>query len=339
MTLTVSGETVTSEMLSSHTAEMRPLVAWILGEPVAADLDAATVVVRQQQDPDVAQVFHRGARFAYRTVEDRRNGIYAVEVLPLGGLRASMQAFNAVAPADPASDAIFAVGAGGTLAPVAVRARGAFDSDDVLTADALAALAAHHNAVHLIFGDRTIATVPANVSNEQASIALPVTLRLSGYVSALASPTLGGHAALGRREPTPAERAAALGLAAAQLATTVQRTHVRSLTAIDLGRGIALVGTVNRRGTESPAVDTHLFFIAESIDGRWRITFSKVQTVVLTDPLLGATGEFLIDALDLGGGTVGVVTRVIGFDAASYEMYARNGATWKELHAGGGVAN
>jgi hypothetical protein len=246
-----------------------------------------------------------------------------------------------------AGDAIFAVGQTGALAPVAVRVHGAFRAappgrdgqDDRLRMDSLASIATHGGRVHVIFGNRVVATVPAPVADGVATIAVPASLHLGGFVTALASPTLGARAASPRRAPAAAERAAAIAAAAARLGTTPALLEVRELAAIDLGRGIAIAGTVNRRGTAKPRVDRRLWFVAESIAGRWVLTLANVQTIMVSEPLLEEPAEYLIDALDLGNGAVGIVTRVIGYDAESYAIYARSGAIWKRVYAGGGGAN
>ena len=162
---------------------------------------------------------------------------------------------------------------------------------------------------------------------------------LGGFVTALASPTLGARASSARRAAAPAERSGALAVAAARLGTTPARLEVRNLAAIDLGRGIAVVGTLNLRGRAKPRVDHRLWFIAEQMLGRWTLTLANVQTITVSEPLLEEPSEYLIDALDLGGGSVGVVTRIIGYDAESYAIYTRRGAAWKSVYTGGGGAN
>jgi hypothetical protein len=246
-----------------------------------------------------------------------------------------------------AGDAIFAVGQTGALAPVAVRLHGTFRAappgpdgqDDRLRMDALAAIATHGNRVHVIFGNRVVATLRATVADGVATIAVPPALRLGGFVTALASPTLGARASSARRAAAPAERSGALAVAAARLGTTPARLEVRNLAAIDLGRGIAVVGTLNLRGRAKPRVDHRLWFIAEQMLGRWTLTLANVQTITVSEPLLEEPSEYLIDALDLGGGSVGVVTRIIGYDAESYAIYTRRGAAWKSVYTGGGGAN
>jgi hypothetical protein len=246
-----------------------------------------------------------------------------------------------------AGDAIFSVGQTAALAPVAVRVHGAFraappgpDGQDArLRMDALASIATHRGRVHVIFGNRVVASVPAPVADGVATIAVPASLHLGGFVTALASPTLGAFAGSPRRAPTPAERAGALAAAAARLGTVPALLEVRELAAIDLGRGMAIAGTVNRRGTAKPRVDLRLFFVAEGQAGRWAITLANVQTITVSEPLLDEPAEYLIDALDLGRGAVGLVTRIIGYDAESYAIYARGGANWKSVYAGGGGAN
>jgi hypothetical protein len=246
-----------------------------------------------------------------------------------------------------AGDAIFAVGQTGALAPVAIRMHGVFRAappgrdgqDDRLRTDALAAIETHRNAVHVIFGNRVVATLPATVADGVATIAVPAGLHLGGFITALASPTLGAHAAGVRRDATPAERAGALSLVAARLGAAPARLELRNLVALDLGRGIAVVGTINLRGTGKPRVDRRMWFIAERPSGRWKLTRANVQTITVSEPLLEEPSEYLIDALDLGGGSVGVVTRIIGYEAESYAIYARSGAAWKSVYAGGGGAN
>jgi hypothetical protein len=312
----------------------RALASRAFGRAVAADLAGSRVVARQQQGPDIAQVFRRGALFAYRIVDDRRNAIHAIEALPAASLAAAMRDFGATAlplAAPGAPDVIYAVSASGGLAPIAMRTQGVFHP---------LATALPVRAVHLIFGNRTIATLTTARQNGQPHIAVPPALLLDGHTNALASPTLGAHALQARRTPTAAERSAALALAAAHLHVAPARLEVRALTAIDLGHGVAIAGTVNVRGTATPRVDHRLFFIAEPAGAALTLTLAGEQTITVSEPLLEDPAEYLIDALDLGAGQVGVVTRIIGYDAASYAIYARTGATvWKPIFSGGGAAN
>jgi hypothetical protein len=112
-----------------------------------------------------------------------------------------------------------------------------------------------------------------------------------------------------------------------------------NLTALDLGRGTALVGTVNRRGSGTPRTDKRLFFIAErDAAGALRTTLTNVQTIKVTEPLLEEPRETLIDAIDLGDGSLSVVTRQIGYDAHTYVVYSRTGGGWKNVYSGGGAA-
>jgi hypothetical protein len=174
--------------------------------------------------------------------------------------------------------------------------------------------------VHLIFGNRTIATLPASVTNGRARIVVPPAVHLNGVDNALASATLGGHAPSPRRAPSPVERAIALRLAAERLRATPAQLQVRNLTAIDLGAGIALAGTVSVRGTATPRVDRRLFFIVEPVRGTYALTLANVQTIAVTEPLLEDPAEYLIDALDLDTRKPAIVTRLIGYDAVSYAI-------------------
>ncbi len=244
-------------------------------------------------------------------------------------------------------DAIFAVGEGGALDPVAVRVHGRFmppgsnegGPPEKLRMEAMASIATGGNRVHVVFGGRTVATVPAKVENGAATIAIPPSLHLGGYVGALASPTLGGHPGGARRAPTAAERRAALALAAQAVGGVAPaKLTVRNLTAIDLGRGMAVVGTLNLRGSGAQRVDRRLFLIAEPRAGTLRTALANVQKVHVTEPLLEETGEALIDAIDLGDGSLSVVTNETGYDANTYVIYSRTKNGWKSVYAGGGAA-
>jgi hypothetical protein len=243
-------------------------------------------------------------------------------------------------------DAIFVVGEGGFLEPVAVRAHGRFMNpgandggpSDKLRMETNAAIAVHGGRVHVIFGGRTIATVPAKVENGAASITLPPSLHLSDNVNALASPTLGGHAAHARRAPTPSERASALAAAAASAGVPASRFTVVNLTALDLGRGTALAGTLNVRGTGTPRKDKRIFFIAEGRGGALKTTLFNAQAITVSEPLLEEVKETLVDAIDLGDGKLSVVTRQLGYDAHTYNVYSRTAAGWKNVYSGGGAA-
>ncbi|MDQ6943903.1 MAG: hypothetical protein M3169_15500 [Candidatus Eremiobacteraeota bacterium] len=251
--------------------------------------------------------------------------------------------------AAPGADAIFAIGDGGFLDPIAVRKNGTFISpgsndggpSQSLANASMAALASAGNRVHVLFGGRVVATVPAKVDHTQATITVPPSLHLIGHVSALAS-TLGGYATSARRAPTAHERSLALAAAASKLNTTPARLTVRNLTGIDLGRGIAFVGSVDLRGAGTPRTDKRLFFV---LDAAYRgtgfvLALANVQTIKVTEPLLEEPAEYLVDALDLGNNTPALVTSIIGYDANTYAIYtrAKTGPGWKSIYGGGGAA-
>ena len=249
----------------------------------------------------------------------------------------------------PGSDAIFAVGDGGFLDPIAVRRNGKFvnpGSNDggpsqSLANASIAALASAGNRVHVLFGGRVIATAAAIVDHTQAHIVVPPSLHLTGHVSALAS-TLGGYAKSPRCAQTATERRLALAAAAAKLHTTAGRLTVRNLTGIDLGRGIALVGSVDLRGTGTPRVDKRLFFVLDASYGGngFVVALTNVQTITVSEPLLEEPAEYLVDAVDLGNTTPALVTSIIGYDANTYAIYtrAKTGPSWTNIYAGGGAA-
>lgn len=252
------------------------------------------------------------------------------------------------AAASAAGDAIFAIGEGGALEPIAVRRAGTFikpGSNDggpsqTLAKAAASALASANNRVNVLFGGRVIATMAAKLDHDQATITVPPSLHLTGHVSALAS-TLGGYAKSPRRAPTAQERRAALTTAAAKLNTAIERLTVRNLTAIDLGRGTAFVGTVDLRGTGMPRTDKRLFFVAEQRAPKTLIqSLANVQTIKVTEPLLEEPAEYLVDAVDLGNNTPALVTSIIGYDANTFAIYtrAKSGPTWKNVYEGGGAA-
>ena len=251
--------------------------------------------------------------------------------------------------ASPGTDAIFAIGEEGFLDPIAVRKGDTFvnpGSNDggpsqSLANASIAALASAGNRVHVLFGGRVIATVPATVDHNQAHIAVPSSLHLTGHVSALAS-TLGGYAKFPRRAPTAQERRLALAAAASVLNTKAGRLTVRNLTGIDLGRGTAFVGTVDLRGTGTPRTDKRLFFV---LDAAYRGSgfvqaLTNIQTIKVTEPLLEEPAEYLVDAVDLGNNTPALVTSIIGYDANTYAIYTRGkkGPAWKKIYGGGGAA-
>jgi hypothetical protein len=186
-----------------------------------------------------------------------------------------------------------------------------------------------------------IATVPATVDHAQAHITVPPSLHLIGHVSALAS-TLGGYAKSARRAPTAHERQFALATAAARLGTTVPHLTVRNLTALDLGRGTAFVGTVDLRGTGTPRTDRRLFFVDEPVAGGSAVvqSLANLQTIKVTEPLLEEPAEYLVDAVDFGNNTPALVTSIIGYDANTYAIYtrAKTGPGWAKIYGGGGAA-
>lgn len=251
--------------------------------------------------------------------------------------------------AEPGADAIFAIGEGGFLDPIAVRKNGAFinpGSNDggpsqSLANASIAALASTGNRVHVLFGGRVIATVPATVDHTQAHITVPPSLHLTGHVSALAS-TLGGYAKSPRRAPTAQERRFALAIAASKLSTMTDRLTVRNLTAIDLGRGTAFICTVDLRGTGTPRTDKRLFFVLDHAFGGTAFVqaLANVQTIKVTEPLLEEPAEYLVDAVALGNNTPALVTSIIGYDANTYAIYTREkkGPGWTKIYGGGGAA-
>jgi hypothetical protein len=204
--------------------------------------------------------------------------------------------------------------------------------------EANASISTGGNKVHIIFGGRVVATVPVKVENGAATIAIPPSLRIGGNVEALASPTLTGRAKTARRAPTPAERKAALAVAAAALNhADPAKFDVRNLTAMDLGHGTAFIGTIFLNGATTTHQDRHLFFIAEPVNGTLRATLVNAQTMKSMPELTGS-GEGLVDAIDLGDGSLSVVTRVLGFDAHTFAIYSRTKTGWKKVYGGGGVA-
>jgi hypothetical protein len=274
----------------------------------------------------------------------------ATHITILAALAAStlMAPSTSRALAAPAVDAIFEIGDGGYLEPIAVRKAGAFinpgSSDggpsQSLQRAAASALASAGNRVHVIFGGQIIATVPATLDHDQAHINVPPPLHLNGHITALAS-TLGGYAKSPRRAPTAEERHRALGTAAGTLHTTVARLTVRNLTAIDLGHGTAFVGTVDLRGTGTPRTDKRLFFVDEPISpGALVQTLHNTITIKVTEPLLEEPQEYLVDALDLGNNTPALVTSIIGYDANTFAIYtrAKKGRSWTKTYTGGGAA-
>lgn len=244
-------------------------------------------------------------------------------------------------------DAIFVVYEGGTLEPIAVRMKGKFiraepgnnGPSDRLRMEANASILTGGSKVNVIFGGRVIGTVPAKIANGVATISVPASLHLNHNVQALASPTLGGHAKSPRRAPTAAERKAVLDEAASELgASSAAKLEVRNLTALDLGHGTALLGTVNVRGSGSPRKDTRVFFIADPGTSAPTFTLFNRQTITVSEPLLEEVSERLVDAIDLGDGQLSVVTTLVGYDAHSFAIYSRKGEGWKKIYTGGGVA-
>ena len=326
--------------------------ASVFGASTAQDFAASKVVGTQHTDPQITQTFRRGTKYAYRSVDDQRNGLHTLELFPLAALPQQLQQYGVTSSAAKmtstgGNSAIFVVHQDGGLSPVAVRngttfmAPGSNDGQPStkLQNAAKASLADGGNKVNLIFGDRTVATgVPVTVIDGRATVPVPSSMHLGDNIGALASPTLNGSAETPRRAPTAAERAAVLTAAATRLGTAPSQLTVRNLTAIDLGHGTAFAGTVNWKGTGSPRVDRRVFFVAETINGKRTMTLWNVQKITVTEPGLEDPAEYLVDALDLGAGKIGLVTHVIGYDADSYAIYTRTGTTWKSAYAGGGVA-
>lgn len=245
-----------------------------------------------------------------------------------------------------AGDAILAVTAGGKLEPIAVRIGGSFvtaapageEPRDRIRMETYAAILTHQGRVHVIFGRRVVATVQAKIANAVATIALPPSVALGRETEALASPTLGGNARTARTQPTAAQRAAALRLAAEQIGTTPSRLIVLSLTSLDLGRGTAVVGTVNARGSGSPQGDRSLFFVAEPAASGFALSLGTEQTITIGDPV-DQVNEYLVDAIDVGNGKVGLVTRLAGYDDHSFVIYTRAGNRWSPMYVGGSAVH
>jgi len=303
------------------------IFATVFGTPTARDLAGSTVVATQHEVAQVTLIFRRGARFGYRIVDDQRNGLHTLELFALPDLPKVLAQYGLTTPSPPGDGTIFVVQGDGTLTPVAVR------SGETFVQPPSNLKAAPPSTVHLIFGDRTVASVPVTTSNGKSSITVPSNVHLGRNVSALASPSLNGSASAPRRAPTAAERAAVLTAAATRLGTAPSDLQVRNLTALDLGHGTALAGTVNWPGTGSPRIDHRVFFVAETIDGKRTMTLWNVQTITVTEPLLEEPAEYLVDALDVGHDKIGLVTHIIGYDADAYTIYTRSGDTWKSTYA------
>jgi hypothetical protein len=306
--------------------------AIVFGAATARDLASSAVVATQHEDAQVTQIFRRGARFGYRVVDDQRNGLHTLELFPLPDLPRVLGQYGLTTPGTPGDGTIFVVQGDGAMTPVAVRSGETFVQPPSTTKTA------PPSNVHLIFGDRTIASIPVTTSNGKPSITVPSNVHLGGNIDALASPSLNGTASTPRRAPSAAERASVLIAAATKLGTEPSALQVRNLTALDLGHGTALAGTVNWPGTGSPRTDHRVFFVAETIDGKRTMTLWNVQTITVTEPLLEEPAEYLVDALDIGHNKVGLVTHIIGYDADAYTIYTRSGDRWKSTYAGGGVA-
>ena len=281
------------------------------------------------------------------TPRSTRLALATTSLIALIALLAAPCATRALAA--PGTDAIFAIGDGGFLDPIAVRKNGTFvnpGSNDggpsqSLANASIATLASAGNRVHILFGGRVIATVPATIDHTQAHITVPPSLHLIGHVSALAS-TLGGYAKTPRRAPTAHERGLALAAAASKLNTTPAHLTVRNLTAMDLGHGTAFIGTVDLRGTGTPRTDKRLFFVLDAANhgNAFVEALANVQTIKVTEPLLEEEAEYLVDAVDLGNNTPALITSIIGYDANTYAIYTREktGPAWKKTYEGGGAA-
>ena len=285
---------------------------------------------------------------AHVTTHPRSIGRAALTAFVATALLAAPHTTHALAAST--TDAIFEIGDGGFLEPIAVRKGGTFinpGSNDggpsqSLANAATAAVTSAGNRVHVIFGGRVIATVATEHDPNQATahVTVPPSLHLGGHVTALAS-TLGGYATSPRRAPTADERRRALGTAAATLHTTIAHLTVRNLTAIDLGRGTAFVGTVDLRGTGTPRTDKRLFFVDEQLKpGTVVQSLHNIMTIKVTEPLLEEPTEYLVDALDLGNNTPALITSIIGYDANTFAIYtrAKTSQTWTKIYTGGGAA-
>jgi hypothetical protein len=369
LTVLAPSAVVTSESLTvrSHDPAYRiqtsgrVLIMHAFGLNTTLDLAASIVVATQHDDPSITQTFRRGAHFAYRIVDDDRNAMHLIEVMTLASLPDELRAYNAVPPTSApgvsvttanvptgSGDAIFALSAQGRLVPVAVRRNGSFYDTtianatiaDQLRLEALASIAVHGDRVHIIFGNRTVATTTATIANGTATTAIPPSLHLGGPTAALASPTLGAAATHARRPPTSSERTTALALAAHEVHTTPTNLTVIAMTAIELNGATAIIGTLNDRGTGKPRRDKRLFFIAEPRRGSLVFTLANIQTITVTEPLLEEVNEYVIDALNLDAHTTAVVTQSTGYDADTYNIYTRNAAgNWQKAYTGGGTAN
>jgi hypothetical protein len=288
------------------------LVARLWGRDIRDDFDAATLLARQSDDPDVRQTFLRGRRFAYRTVDDERNRLHLLEVMPTRALADEIRLYNATLVAPPVAPAASRLG--DTLLTFAGYDDGTPDS---LVARGREAIVRAGGTVHLIFGRQVVATLPVTNDGASGAILLPATVTLGGPVTALASPTLGGNAFLNRGAPSAADRAAALALAGRALHTDPDALAVDTIAALDLGRGLAVVATV-----ADPA-GNRLFFIAERRDGKLALTLAVPRS------------EALVDAVDPRDGGVLVVSETAEDDGHAFAIYARSGAGWKRAFATG----
>ncbi len=328
--------------------DIGPLLARLDGAAVRADFDRGTLVARQSDDPAVRQGFYRGAQFAYRAVDDTRNALALLEIMPLEALAGEIAVFHAtplaaLGKAPPEGDAIYVVNAIGALEPVAVRIGTTFakpGSNDGgspgIAEKARRALVAGGGRVHLIFGRQIVATLPVVNDGGNGGIVVPQAVPLGGQVLALASPTLGGSAAVARRGPAVEERDAAVALVARRLGVRPDRIETSGLAEFDLGRGQAIVGSA--RAVVGSRVDARAFFIVERSGGPPSLTLFAVSKSPL-DAESGPGSETLVDALDARDGQTLVVTRVTGFDAHTFAIYERTAAGWKRTYTGGGSTN
>src|SRR5665213_2215380 len=92
------------------------------------------------------------------------------------------------------------------------------------------------------------------------------------------------------------------------------------------------------RGTTTPRTDKRVFMVLEPTNGKYAATLLNVQKITVTEPLLEEPAEYLVDTLVLDAKTPALVTHVIGYDADTFTIYTRAGASWKSIYTGGGAA-
>jgi hypothetical protein len=255
------------------------------------------------------------------------------------------------------------------MEPILIIERGEYkspiagDSDEALITRFKADYYRKGQKYRMLFGGGAAGTVivkrvnpVGDCSQTGAEVALQSKAGLNSNVMALAtnSDSLGRKPS-SRRAPTPAERAAVLGLARkayqqngvpASLLSNIQTINLTA-TDLDADGKVELIGSYVVRKTQGAQARHLLFLLAEPEGSSYRaglaeygkLTKEDVQGGLSLDEIVqsGTLAERLVDQLDLDGdGTAEVITITHEYESVTYKFYKKQQGKWQKVYESGG---